>query len=380
MRSRTVHLPAGPCSPEELCAAADELGRAPDFALAFLPPGAAAVSALAAMTAAWPGSIRCGCEAVTQFAGAEMTTSGSVQLFWLDTPAHRVAVEVVEGSTETPPPPGRIAAVARRIAAADGAMLLVDGLRFPAEPFLAALRRSLAAAGACAPLVAGGLASQRDRGAEEGAHVFFGDQILPAACLVVTLHGIHVQVEVVRGWDPASPIYTVTRAAGNVIYEIDGEPATEWYGRFFTTAEGLAPMPDAAYRFPLILEGPDPDRQGLYRSMRFFDQPAGAVTFWGSVQTGDRVRLGMGNDVSLVRTAAELPLGAPEAAILYSCVCRERVLGDMPGQEAATIHQALAGVALSGFFTLGEIGPTPQGGLAFYNHTTMLVLLTEDPA
>jgi hypothetical protein len=202
--------------------------------------------------------------------------------------------------------------------------------------------------------------------------------VLPSACLVLTLHGIAMQVEVVRGWSPASPIYTVTRAAGNVIWEIDGEPATDWYRRFFTVGGELAPMPAATNRFPLLIEGPRPERQGLYRTLRFFDQPPGAVTFWGEMETGDRVRLGMGNDASLVSTAAELPAGpAPDAAILYSCVGREMVLGEQAGREVATIHGALGGAALSGFFTFGEIGPTPRGDLAYYNHTAILVLLRE---
>jgi hypothetical protein len=164
-----------------------------------------------------------------------------------------------------------------------------------------------------------------------------------------------------------------------VVYEIDGEPATEWYRRFFSVDGRLAPMPESSWRFPLIVEGPRPERQGLYRNLRCFDDPAGAVTFWGEVETGDQVRLGMGNGLSLVRTAAELRAGpAPEAAILYSCVGRQAVLGEMASQEVATIHQALGGVSLSGFFTFGEIGPTSRGHLAYYNQTAILVLLREE--
>ena len=158
----------------------------------------------------------------------------------------------------------------------------------------------------------------------------------------------------------------------------DGVPAVEWYRRFFSVDGAMAPMPETAYRFPLIIEGPAPERRGLYRTMRHFDQPAGAVTYWGAVQTGDQVRLGMGNGRSLVHTASQLTAGpAPEAAILYSCVGRETVLGGMAPEEVSTIHRALGGAALSGFFTFGEIGPTPGGGLAFYNQTAILVLLSE---
>jgi hypothetical protein len=380
MRSRTVHLPAEP-SRAALAAAAEEAGRDPDFALAFLPPEGETEAVLAALAEAWPGSLRFGCEAVTQFADAAMTTEGSVQLFWLDHPGHGATVEVVAGSHDEPPARAEVDALAARLAGADGVLLLVDGLRFPAERFLADLRRSLRRLiPPAAPRIAGGLASQREPVVRAGARVFLGDRILPSSCLAVALRGVAMRVEVVRGWSPASPIYTVTRAEGSVLWEIDGAPATDWYRRFFTIDGELAPMPETAYRFPLILEGPGGERRGLYRTLRFFDQPPGAVTLWGGVETGDRVRLGMGNDLSLVRTASELSgAGEAEAAILYSCVGREMVLGERADQEVAAIHRALGGVALSGFFTFGEIGPTLGGDLAFYNHTAILVLLAETP-
>ncbi|HSG41281.1 MAG TPA: FIST N-terminal domain-containing protein [Thermoanaerobaculia bacterium] len=376
MRSRTVHLPAEGSPRAELLAAAREVERPPDFILAFLPPEETLRETLAVLTSLWPDAQRFGCEAVTQFAGADMISTGSVQLFWLDDPRrHHVAVEVIPGTYGEPPPPRRVEAVARRIAAADGVLLLVDGLRFPAEKFLAELRRTLVG---MPSTIAGGLASQREPVTHAGARVFCGDRILPSACLAVTLHGVSMRVEVVRGWTPASPVYIVTRAEGNVVREIDGEPATDWYRRFFTIHGELAPLPGSSYRFPLIVEGPRPERQGLYRSMRFFDDPPGAVTFWGDFETGDRVRLGMGHEDSLVRTASELIAGPPpDAAILYSCVGRESVLGGLAGQEVAMIHKALGGAALSGFFTFGEIGPTPSGHLAYYNQTAILVLLLE---
>ena len=338
-----------------LRAVTEEAGRAPDLALGFLPPDDSLPDTLDCMTELWPGALRFGCEAVTQFADDATTNRGSLQLFWFDDPNHHAVVEVVTGSPEEPPAPEVVEDLARRLSGADGALLIVDGLRFPAERFLSDLHGRLQGQPL---LVAGGLASQSLPVSRSGARVFFQDRLYPAACLAVALHGVSMRVEVVRGWTPASPVYTVDRAEDNVVHEIDGVPAVEWYRRFFSVDGAMAPMPDTAYRFPLIIEGPAPERRGLYRTMRHFDRPAGAVTYWGAVQTGDQVRLGMGNGRSLVHTASQLTAGpAPE--------------------EVSTIHRALGGAALSGFFTFGEIGPTPGGGLAFYNQTAILVLLSE---
>ncbi len=384
MRSAVIHLASGAPTPEELIAgispAAEEprgaAGADPDLICAFLPPGRHLEATLEAMAAAWPKSLRFGCEAVTQFVGDTMTSAGGLHLFWLADPRHRAAVHVLSGTRDQPPSAASLAGLLDALEGADGVFLLADGLRFPHLELLAAIRTRFGDHG---PLVVGGLASQREPITSPGARVFVDRQVLLSGCLALTFHGLDMEVEIVRGWDPASPIFTVTAAQGNVLYAIDGEPATAWFRRFFSVEGELAPMPESAHRFPLIIEGPDPGRAHLYRSMKGFDDPPGAVTFWGDLQVGDRVRLGIGNDASLLRTAARLPAdGRAEAALLYSCVGREAVLGELAGREVATISRALPGAALSGFFSFGEIGPGAAGrGPAFYNQTAILALLRE---
>jgi hypothetical protein len=350
----------------------------PDFIIAFLPPGDRFPAAIQHLAAQWPSTLRFGCEAVTQFAESRLTRDGALHLFWLTDKENRPEVVVLDAADQSTPLAVKVRALSESLAPDTPLFLLSDGLRFPVQPLLSELRSQL---GPSMPKIVGGLASQPEPVTQPGARVFLGDTVYPAACLAVILRGIEMTVEIVRGWDPASPLYTVTHASENILYEIDGRPATEWYRHFFTTAEGLAPMPLTAYRFPLIIEGPLPERMGLYRSMRFFDAPAGAVTFWGDLQNGDQIRLGMGDGGSLIRTAARLSAKTdPEAAILYSCVGRELVLGDMAEKEAATIHEVLGGIALTGFFSFGEIGPTSLGSLAYYNQTAVLALLREKRA
>lgn len=373
-------------------ASARELGlsddRPPTFALGFLPPGPGLDSDLAALAEAFPESLRFGCEAVTQFAGPRATSGGIVQLFWLEDRTHGVEVTVIRAvrsddrvgdRAAEPFDPGELSAAVATLERSDAAFLLCDGLRFPSWELLEALRARLPDD---APPIVGGLASQVEPISAPGARVFFDREVFRSACLLVGFRGLEMEVEVVRGWDPASPIFTVTEASGDVVWSIDGEPAPDFFRRFFTVDGALAPMPESAHRFPLVIEGPRAERRGVYRSMKSFDQPPGGVTFWGDLEPGDRVRLGMGNDASLLRTAGELIAGRPpEAAVLYSCVGREAVLGDLAEREVSTIEATLGGVALAGFFTFGEIGPPTSGtGCAFYNQTAVLALLRERAA
>jgi len=364
--------------------AAHGMTRAPDLVCAFMPPDRDLELRLDGLAAVWPESLRLGCEAVTQFADAAMTGDGSVQAFWFDDPTHGAEAFVIRGTVDAPPAKESVAEAARRLGKGSAGFILADGLRFPMERFLrdlrAAQRRSALAPAQDVPYKAlvGGLASQSEPIAAIGARIFLDRDVIEGASVLVVLHGIAMEVEIVRGWDPASPIYTVTSAEGSTLYTIDHEPATEWFRRFFTVDGELAPLPESAYRFPLIVDGPKPERRNLYRSMRDFDRPPGAVRFWGDLEDGDRIRLGIGNDASLLRTAGRLPKTRPaDAAMLYSCVGREAVLGDLAAREVAVIHEALGGASLAGFFTFGEVGPSAVGDVAFYNHTAVLALLRE---
>lgn len=381
--------PAGLCL-RDLKEASIAEGHDPDLALAFLPAMQDLGRELDTLAAAWPECLRIGCESSAQLADGKSTTDGSVQAFWFDPPKTGRPPEVVvlEGSFDHPPSQTEIAAFADRLAEADGVLMLADGLRFPAERLLSDLGGRLAPR---ALRIAGGLASATaaDPTASNdgfGARVFFDREVYSSACLAVLLYGIDLEVEVVRGWNPASPIYTVTRAEGTVLYEIEGQPATDWYRRFFTVGGTLLPLPEASHGFPLIIVGPSSRRHGLYRSLRAFDRPAGAVTLWGEIETGDQVRMGMfggGDGESLLATLEAaigrmLAGGTPvEAAILYSCVGRQGALGERMGEEITAIHRALGGASLSGFFTLGEIGPSDAATPAYYNHTAVIALLRE---
>jgi hypothetical protein len=404
MKSGVIQLAPETRSAAEVALAAErvmtDLGitRAPDLVCAFMPAGADLEARLDGLATAWPESLRLGCEAVTQFADSTMTGDGSVQAFWFEDASHRAEPLLVRGTAASPPAEEAVARAARRLEAGSAGFILADGLRFPMERFLRDLRRALrrsaaepepgsgpgsvSGAGpaqeATCPVLVGGLASQSEPIAAVGARIFLDREVIEGASLLVVLHGIDMEVEIVRGWDPASPIYTVTSAEGNTLYTIDHEPATEWFRRFFTLDGELAPLPESAYRFPLIVDGPKPERRNLYRSMRDFGEPPGAVRFWGDLEDGDRIRLGIGNDASLLRTARRLPRTRPaDAAMLYSCVGREAVLDELAAREVATIHEALGGASLAGFFTFGEVGPSAAGSVAFYNHTAVLALLRE---
>lgn len=379
MKSRVLQLRASPATFHGLMDADRELeaDREPDLILAYLPADGTAADTLSAMSEVWPTSRRAGCEAAHQFADGEIATSGCLQFFWLDDAAHRIRFEVLQGSYDQPPEESAIETACAALAGCDAALLFADGLRFPVRSLITELRRHRAG---LPPALAGALASRSAPydGPGATARVFLDAAVHPSACLFIGFDGFTMDVELAHDFRPASPIYAVTRAEGQVVWEIAGESAVDWYRRFFLVDGHLAPMPQTAHSFPLIIDGPDPGRRHLCRSLRAFDDPPGAVTYWGDVREGDRVRLALGGDLSLVAAAARLArTRQADAAFLAAFAGRETLLGEEAEAEAAELHQALGGIPLAGPFTFGEIGPGAAGGVALQNQTALVALLTE---
>ncbi|MCB1736956.1 MAG: FIST C-terminal domain-containing protein [Gammaproteobacteria bacterium] len=368
-------------SPEEIDALPDALSagesRAPDFALAFLPANERLEGFLTDFATRFPDTLMAGCNALQQFLPSGLVQNGVVQLFWLEDPGHRVWCEVVteekDGFIDLAPV---LARLCQQLP--DSAIVLVDGVHFPVHKLLDEIRNEPELAGIT---IVGGRASKSldpdhilD---DDGAWVFCKGEIHPRSSLLIGFHGVEIESTIVRGWEPASPVFTVTEADGPVLCSIDGKPATEWYRDYFTVNGVLADLPFASYGFPLIIDGPDPARKRIYRTMTVFDEPKGCVSFGGDIHTGDYIRLGIGDADSLIKAAGSMEIDDADACLLFSCSAREVILADNAQSEVLALRQQLGDIPLTGFFTLGEIGPTDDNALAYYNQTGVLALLRE---
>lgn len=185
------------------------------------------------------------------------------------------------------------------------------------------------------------------------------------------------------GWDAFGPDRVITRSAGNVLFELDGQPALELYKRYL--GEHAAGLPASGLLFPLALRGTDGTESGLVRTILAVDEAAGSMTFAGDVPEGSYARLMKANFDRLIEGAA----GAAEAsrlgagaqlAVLISCVGRKLVLGQRIEEEVEGVRRVLgAGTALTGFYSYGEISPyTPTARCELHNQTMTITTFAED--
>jgi hypothetical protein len=183
--------------------------------------------------------------------------------------------------------------------------------------------------------------------------------------LAIGFYGEHIQVGYgsMGGWDSFGVDREVTRSKGNILYELDGQPALELYKRYL--GSHAAKLPASALLFPLSLRLKDQEYL-LVRTVTSVNDVDGSMIFAGDIPQGEHVRLMKANTDKLIEGAlgaAEMSItslrnSSPDLAILISCVGRKLVLKQRVEEELEIIRESIGPDAkVTGFYSYGEICP-----------------------
>jgi len=184
------------------------------------------------------------------------------------------------------------------------------------------------------------------------------------------------------GWAPFGPERAVTRAAGNVLFELDGRSALQLYKDYL--GDHAAQLPGSALRFPLCVTPPG-GANPVVRTILSIDDQAASMTFAGDIPEGARVRFMRASYEDLIDGAAHAAgqtraLAGPQLVICVSCVGRRIVLGQRTEEETEAVREAVGpGAALTGFYSYGELAPADSAvACQLHNQTMTITALRED--
>lgn len=187
------------------------------------------------------------------------------------------------------------------------------------------------------------------------------------------------------GWEPFGPARRITRCAGNILYELDGEPALAIYRRYL--GEHARDLPASGLLFPFAVLGGDHAELGVIRSILGIDEAAGSLTLAGDVRPDGYLRLMHASTDKLVggaESAAHAALlpddgNGDRLAVLVSCVGRKLVMGSRVDEEVEAVHDVFGQrCVLTGFYSYGEISPfAGTGSCKLHNQTMTVACLSE---
>lgn len=177
---------------------------------------------------------------------------------------------------------------------------------------------------------------------------FYGDVTVKSGCFA--------------GWEEFGAERIVTRSTGNVVYEIDGEPALDLYKKYL--GEQAADLPSSGLRFPLSIQASKTDL-ALIRTLLGVNEAEKSLTFAGDVPQGYLCKLMRTNLDSLIESAGLAAEAAqPEQenveglCLVVSCVGRRLVMGQLTEEELEIVQETLGdATAITGFYSYGELAP-----------------------
>jgi len=227
--------------------------------------------------------------------------------------------------------------------------------------------------------IVGGTAADNRR--VEKTFQFFGGEVLSDSVPMLFFCGpLLFSHGRVSGWEPIGKSGTVTKVENNnVILEINGEPALAFFARYL--GEEVPPGPGAYAEYPLILKGEDGERRQV--AVHSVDTATGSVRCFGDVPDraeiwlteADRNMVVRGSEASVKAALLAFPGDAPSAALIFSCASRKAILGTRTAEEATALQATIPDVAMSGFYTYGEISPATKGAPPHFNNAMFVTLL-----
>ncbi|MGE4297422.1 MAG: FIST signal transduction protein [Desulfovibrionaceae bacterium] len=259
-------------------------------------------------------------------------------------------------------------------------LLLSDGLHVNGTALANSLMKHLPPG----VTVTGGLAADGPR--FQQTLVLLGDEARPRIVAAVGLYSDRLRLGFGSrgGWDPFGPERIITRSRGNVLYEMDGGSALALYKKYL--GKHAAGLPATGLLFPLSLKGDDSDADGMVRTLLAVNEEDQSMTFAGDMPEGSRARLMKANLDRLVdgahRAAVESLDGldgmTPAFALCISCVGRKLIMKQRVEEEVEAVRGVYGpDAAIAGFYSYGEISPTPTGTCGLHNQTMTITTFAE---
>lgn len=236
------------------------------------------------------------------------------------------------------------------------------------------------------PIVGGG---SSENGTYGKTFQLCGNEITTNGLCGLALSGsFDSSIDITQGCQPVTEPMAITKAEGNLIFEIDNRPAFEVFAQVI---KGPL-LNDLRRALAFVFAGlpADPQKNSvapgdyLVRNIVGLDPPKGILAVGEEVFEGERMVFTLRDpqraredlNQMLQRQSKSLGGKAPQFGLYFNCCARGTSLYGIPGIDTAYIRQTLGDFPLIGFFGNFELGPL-GGKNRLLAYTGVLALITE---
>lgn len=356
----------------------------PNFICVFFAPENADSPALRSVCEAFKDIPVVGCSTAGEISDDHLSDDAiSLMAVNFEKTPLRAAGEVIPGS-EACYEKSRV--LAQKLAAPDlaGVFILAPGLNINGS----AIARGFASVLGPDVRISGGLAGDKTRFAK--TYTLLNGTVSENMLVAVGLYGSHIRIGTGSkgGWAPFGPARRVTKAEGNILYELDGKPALDLYKQYL--GEKAEQLPSSGLLYPFSILEDDQSETGLIRTILDINHEHKSLVLAGDMPQGKLVRL-MHADVDQLIAGAENaaeeahlpfePHNGASVAFLVSCVGRKLVMADDVVEEVEAVRHVFGPkTRMAGFYSYGEICISDLTRTAeLHNQTMTITLLSEAP-
>ena len=262
-------------------------------------------------------------------------------------------------------------------------ILFADPFSTPIEEVFSTIEHFCPGSQAIGGIASGGMDLGENR-------LVLNQDIYESGMVGVVLWGqVTVRTVVSQGCQPIGERYVVTRAEGNIIYELGGSRTLECLQQtiqFLVEQRGqqaaMALQVGIAFdEHRIHFERGD----FLIRGLVGADRRSGGLAVSDVVQEGQTIQFHIrdmnaaSEDLNLLLAQDRVahPHDQPKGALLFSCNGRGRQFFMEPHHDVSTVRQRTGDIPIAGFFAGGEIGPV-AGKNYLHAYTASVALFCEE--
>ncbi|MFN2343533.1 MAG: FIST signal transduction protein [Desulfonatronovibrio sp.] len=208
---------------------------------------------------------------------------------------------------------------------------------------------------------------------------FFNNKVVSDSVVLILVSGpVRFSMSQKSGWKPIGKLFNIGRYKDNVVWEIDGMKAVDFYRKY------LGENFSAYHQFPLAVEATNP---GFFlRDPIDMNSEDGSISFIGTFPENARVQLTEFSTDSLIEAASEAtedalmtyPGKSADLALLFPCASRRHVLGIKAVEDHRKLieHRKInSSMSIFGMYAYGEFAPVKSTGKTYFHNDTYTVLL-----
>jgi hypothetical protein len=235
-------------------------------------------------------------------------------------------------------------------------------------------------------ILTGGLAA--DAGNFKQTFIITNGLISDKHAGIMSFYGENIEVGFgsMGGWEVFGPSRKITKAKGNILFELDNKPALEIYKEYL--GDKSSGLPAAGLLYPLSILDNDQSDTGVIRTILGIDEDEHSIILAGEVLENSMVKLMQARSENLIsgaETAAKNCINfmkenqGEKLGILISCIGRKLVLEDEVDEEVEAVVNTFGPSVICGYYSNGEICPHNQvvQDCKLHNQTMTITLIGE---